>query len=382
MKITRRGFVKSAGFGTAASLIGGTSIITSPVFAQSRAAHMAGVYDGGEIHLNQNESGRGPGPKTLEAIKKYTNMRVGRGYAPDFVPELQEALASRYNVNRNNVLLASGSTWLLQGAVRAYCNADKPLVTAGPTFSTSEGTARQIGAPIKQIPLDKHAKLDLDGMVAVSQGAGLVYFCNPNNPSGTVHGPQAIEKAVRAILAASPDTHIHLDEAYIDYADPAKMQTALPLVKEFKNVFITRSFSKAHALAGMRIGYALGDADTLREINSAWGMGDVSMLAAVAALTAFEDVAHLEWEREENARVRNFTVSALADLGFETPESHTNHIFPNMKQPASAVRAACTPHKIIVGRDFPPMEHTHCRISLGSMEEMEAAVAVFRKVFA
>lgn len=106
------------------------------------------------------------------------------------------------------------------------------------------------------------------------------------------------------------------------------------------------------------------------------------MLAAVAALTAFEDFAHLEWEREENARVRNFTVSALADLGFDTPDSHTNHIFPNMKQPASAVREACTPHKIIVGRDFPPMQHTHCRISLGSMEEMEAAVAVFRKVFA
>lgn len=380
MKINRRGFIKSAGFGTAAGIIGGSSLITSPVFAQSRADHHAGLFDRGEIHLNQNESGRGPGPKTLEAIKKYTNMRVGRGYSPDFVPELRDAIASRFNVSTDNVLLASGSTWLLQGSVRAYCNADKPLVTAGPTFSTSEGTARTIGAPIKQLPLDKDAKLDLDAMVAVSQGAGLVYFCNPNNPSGTVHSPQAIEKAVRAILAASPDTHIHLDEAYIDYADPAKMQTGLPLVKEFKNVFITRSFSKAHALAGMRIGYALAHEDTLSEIRNAWGMGDVSMLGAVAALTAFEDIEHLEWEREENNRVRNFTVSALADLGFDTPESHTNHIFPNMKQPASVVRDACRPHNIIVGRDFPPLQHTHCRISLGSMEEMEAAVAVFRKV--
>lgn len=380
MKITRRGFVKSAGFGTAAGLIGGSTIISSPVFAQARSDHHAGVFDRGEIHLNQNESGRGPGPKTLEAIRKYTNYRVGRGYAPDFVPELQDAIASRFDVPRNHVLLASGSTWLLQASVRAYCNADKPLVTAGPTFSTSEGTARQIGAPIKQLPLDKDAKLDLDAMVAVSKGAGLVYFCNPNNPSGTVHSPQAIEKAVRAVLAESPDTHIHLDEAYIDYADPAKMQTGHPLTKEFKNVFITRSFSKAHALAGMRIGYALAQPETLQEIRGAWGMGDVAMLSAVAALTAFEDVEHLEWEREENTRVRNFVVGALADLGYDTPESHTNHIFPNLKQPAANVRNLCSPHKVIVGRDFPPLQHTHCRISLGSMEEMQVAVDVFRKV--
>lgn len=382
MKITRRGFVKSAGFGTAAGLIGGTSLITTPAFSQTRADHMSGIFDRGEIHLNQNESGRGPGPKTLEAIKKHANMRLGRGYAPDFVPELQDALASRYELPRNNVLLASGSTWLLQASVRAYCNADKPLVTAGPTFSTSEGTARTIGAPIKQIPLDDHGKLDLDGMVAVARGAGLVYFCNPNNPSGTVHSPEAIAKAVNTILRESPDTHIHLDEAYIDYADPAKMQTGLPLVKANKNVFITRSFSKAHALAGMRIGYALAHEDTLQEIRGAWGMGDVSMLGAVAALTAFEDIEHLEWEREENTRVRNFVVGALADLGYDTPESHTNHIFPNLRRPASEVRNLCTPHKLIVGRDFPPLQHTHCRISLGSMEEMEVAVNVFREVLA
>lgn len=382
MKITRRGFVKSAGFGTAAGLIGGTSLISTPAFTQTRADHMKGVYDGGEIHLNQNESGRGPGPKTLEAIKRYTNMRVGRGYAPDFVPELQNAIAERFSVGRDNVLLASGSTWLLQASVRAYCNADKPLVTAGPTFSTSEGTARTIGAPIKQIPLDAHAKLDLNGMVKVSKGAGLVYLCNPNNPSGTVHSPQAIESAVRAILAESPDTMIHLDEAYIDYADPAKMQTGMPLVNEFRNVFITRSFSKAHALAGLRIGYALGDEEVLREIRNAWGMGDVSMLSAVAALTAFQDIEHLEWEREENTRVRNFVVGALADLGYDTPESHTNHIFPNLRRPASEVRDLCRPHKVIVGRDFPPLQHSHCRISLGSMEEMQVAVDVFRKVLA
>ncbi|MCY4264627.1 MAG: aminotransferase class I/II-fold pyridoxal phosphate-dependent enzyme [Gammaproteobacteria bacterium] len=380
MRLTRRGFVKSAGFGTAAGLLGGSTLISSSVLAQARSDHHAGLFDLGEIHLNQNESGRGPGPKTLEAIRKYTNYRVGRGYAPDFVPELQNSIAARFDVPRNYVLLASGSTWLLQASTRAWCSADRPLVTAGPTFATSEATARQIGATVKQIPLDQEAKLDLDAMVAQSKGAGLVYFCNPNNPTGTVHSPQAIEKAVRAVLAASPETHVHLDEAYIDYADPAKMQTGHPLTREFENVFVTRSFSKAHALAGMRIGYALAQPQTLSEIRNAWGMGDVAMLSAVAALTAFEDVEHLEWEREENTRVRDFVVGALADLGYDTPESHTNHIFPNFRQPASNLRSLCQQHKVLVGRDFPPLHNTHCRISLGSMEEMQVAVDVFRKV--
>ncbi len=158
------------------------------------------------------------------------------------------------------------------------------------------------------------------------------------------------------------------------------MSTAVPLVKEFKNVFITRSFSKAHGLAGMRIGYALGHPDTIAAIRSGWGMGDVSMLGALAALVAFQDREHIQWEREENARVRDFTVSAFNDMGYEVPRSHTNHLFVNLGFPAARFRNACLEEKVMVGRDFPPMENTHCRISLGSMEEMQQAVRVFRKV--
>jgi histidinol-phosphate aminotransferase len=217
-------------------------------------------------------------------------------------------------------------------------------------------------------------------MTAVSKGAGLVYICNPNNPSGTVHGPDVIDRTVRAILKESPNTYVHLDEAYIDYGDSSKIQTGLALTQEFKNVFITRSFSKAHALAGMRIGYAMGHPDTMSAISRAWGMGDVSMLGAIAALTSFEDQEHIEWEREENNRVKAFTVGALNDLGYDVPESHTNHIFVNLRAPARGFREACMNQKVAVGRDFPPWENSHCRISLGSMEEMEVAVRVFRDV--
>jgi histidinol-phosphate aminotransferase len=224
--------------------------------------------------------------------------------------------------------------------------------------------------------------IDLNTLAEAGRGAGLVYFCNPNNPTGTVHGPDAVEQFVRRVMRESPDTLIHIDEAYINYTRPGAMKTALPLAMEFENVFITRSFSKAHGLAGMRIGYALGQESTLTAIRQAWGMGDVNMLAAVAALTALEDKAHIEWEAEENARVRDFTIAAFRDMGYQVPDSHTNHIFVNLGMPARQFREACLQEKVLVGRDFPPLQNTHCRISLGSMEEMQKAVEVFRKVLA
>lgn len=380
MKFTRRGFIQNVGLGTAAGVISSTSLLSPIINAQTREAALAGVFDGGIMQLNQNESARGPGPKTMQAIHSAISKRIGRGYAPDYMRELQASIIDHFDVGADNILMSTGSTPILQGTVRAFCSADKPLVTAAPSFTTSEQMARQMGAAIKVVPLDSHLNIDLDAMVAASPGAGMVYLCNPNNPTGTVHGPAAMEAAIREIVRLSPTTKILVDEAYIDYVDASVMKTALPLAKEFSNVIIARTFSKAHGMAGLRVGYGLADAATLEEIDNAWGMGDINMIGAIAALTAFEDTDHIAWERQENAEIRAFTVAALNDMGFDVPESHTNHIFPNLKRPASVVRAACRENRISVGRDFPPLQDTHCRISLGSREEMEKAVAVFRKV--
>jgi histidinol-phosphate aminotransferase len=382
MTFTRRGFLGTVGLGTAAGVLSGPSLAGRRAGAQTSTAAHSGVYDNGIMQLNQNESARGPGARTIEAIRSHVTRRLGRGYPPDHVSELSEALANYYSVAGESVQLATGSTPLLQGAVRAFCSAGKALVTAGPTYSTSEGTARQVGAPIKAVRVDDAGYLDLAGMAEAARGAGLIYVCNPNNPTGTVHGPQAVERFVRRVMQESPGTVIHIDEAYINYADPTLIQTAVPLTREFANVFVTRSFSKAHGLAGLRIGYAVGQAQTLASISNAWGMGDVNMLAAIAALTAMNDAEHLEWERSENARIRTFVLGAFRDMGFHAPDSQTNHVFVNLRRPAAEFREACLRHKILVGRDFPPMQNTHSRISLGTREEMEIAVDVFRRVLA
>jgi len=251
-----------------------------------------------------------------------------------------------------------------------------------PTYSTSLQEANRLNLPAVELSLDKGLGVDLESLARNAEGAGLLYVCNPNNPSGTVHGPDAIEKFVRRVMRENPEVRVHIDEAYINYTRPGAMETALPLAMEFENVFITRSFSKAHGLAGMRIGYALGQEQTLNKIDQAWGMGDVNMLAAVAALTALEDKEHIAWEAQENAEIRDEVIGFFRKRGYEVPDSNTNHIFVNLGMPASKFRSACLEHNILVGRDFPPLEQTHCRISLGSREQMKEAIEVFKKALA
>lgn len=382
MKMTRRGFVGTIGLGSAAGLLSSAGLTSKHANAASSYEDEV-VYDGGIMQLNQNESARGPGPKTMEAIRSHVTKRVGRGYAPDHVNELQDTLADGYGVTRDNVILATGSGPLLRGAARAFCSDGKPLATTGPTYATAEQTARQMGVEVRSVPVDSSTMgINLDGMAEAAVGAGLVYFCNPNNPTGTVHSPEAVESFIRRVQRESPNTKMLIDEAYINYAADDVMQTALPLAMEFENVFITRSFSKAHGMAGLRVGYALGQEQTLDAVSGAWGMGDVNMLSAIAAITAFKDKEHIDWERQENAEIRAFVVAAFNDMGFEVANSHTNHIFVNLGRPAKEFRDACLQHKILVGRDFPPFEKTHCRISMGSREEMQKAVAVFREVLA
>ena len=179
---------------------------------------------------------------------------------------------------------------------------------------------------------------------------------------------------MRLIKQRSPETGILIDEAYFDYATLAGAGTTAKLALELPGVFMARTFSKAYGMAGMRMGYAIGQPETLDKLNSAWGLGSISELQAVAGITALKDTAYMAWEKAENKRVRDWTQAQFKAMGFDSPDSQTNFIFVNIKRPAVEFRDACRAQGIAVGRDFPPMEKTYARISLGRMEDMERAM--------
>jgi histidinol-phosphate aminotransferase len=380
MSLSRRHFFRNMGLGSAGLLSTPFIIGRGHEAMAFEAGALQPPDDGGFIRISSNENARGPGKKTMDALRNTLTPRVGRGYPPDYTGDLVATIAELYGVSREHVIVGTGSGPILEGATRAFCSAQKHLVTAAPTYGTADQTARRINAPVKMITVNKSMGLDTDAMAEAAKGAGMIFFCNPNNPTGTVHNAAAVEKFVRRVKQSSPETRILIDEAYIDYTHDDAVKTAVPLAKELPGVFVTRSFSKAHGMAGLRLGYAIGQPETLKAISGTWNLGSVNTLTAAAGIASLRDAKHIEEERAENARVRDFTLQAFKSMGFEAADNHTNCIFVDLKRPAKEFRDGCAALKVSVGRDFPPFEKTHSRITLGSMEEMQKAVQVFKRV--
>jgi histidinol-phosphate aminotransferase len=144
------------------------------------------------------------------------------------------------------------------------------------------------------------------------------------------------------------------------------------------NVIVARTFSKAYGMAGMRIGYALGMAETMKPLTALKIPYNVSVFGVAAAMTSLGDPQHIAAERARNTEVRAFTVKALLDMGVKCADSQANFVFADIGMPAKVFRDACAREGVMVGRDFPPFEKTHCRISIGTMAEMQRAADVFR----
>lgn len=333
------------------------------------------------IRLNSNECPLGPGASALQAIERafaYSG-RYPMNARPA-IADLRARLAKLNGLKPENVSLGAGSGEILDNAVRAFTSAGHGLVAALPTFEAPARVARRTGAPVHEIPVDAAGRLDLDKMVQASGGTGLVFICNPNNPTGTVHGATAIADAVTRIRKASPDTVILIDEAYHEYVMDPSYATAIPLAAENPNVIVSRTFSKAHGMAGLRLGYAVGQAEAIGRLAPYAMPYNANALVVGAAVASLEDTAHIARERARNAEALKYTTDFFRSAGFKTTDAQTNFIWVEIGRPAREFAEACEKHDILVGREFPPLEKTHSRISIGTMDEMRQAVGVFRTV--
>ena len=379
--LTRRRFVHTVGLG-AAAYIGARgrenaiwSALETPLEAVER----------GVICLSSNENPLGPGPAVLDAIKAAfgpSGATPGRysGSAGDLI----DALAKRLGVKPDNIVLGCGSTQILRSATHLFTAPDKALVGTIPTYEECAGYAEMMGHPVRPVALDANFKIDLETFAAAAKGAGLVFYCNPNNPTATYVGARATREFFARVNRESPDTTILVDEAYYDYVTDPDHDTHIPIAVQNPRVIVARTFSKAYGMAGLRIGYAVGHADTIKKMaewDAGSGTSSLNVLAMRAAIAATErDVSFVDAERKRNKDVRDFTMKWFADRGMTPTDSQANFMFVNIGRPVKEFREACLKQNVKVARDFPPFEKTHCRISFGTMDEMKKAVAAFDKI--
>ena len=216
-------------------------------------------------------------------------------------------------------------------------------------------------------------------MGAAARGSGLVYLCNPNNPTATVHTQADVKAFLDQVNRLSPDTTVIVDEAYFEYVDAVGYGTMIPMAVQNPRVIVMRTFSKVFGMAGLRIGYAVGRPETLAKVKS-WTLGsNVSQLTLVAAHVALEDSAHISGEVARNREVKAFTRKFFADAGFAMTSADANFMMVDIKQDAVAFKKAALKKGIAVGRAFPPLTN-QARISFGTMPEMKKAVAVFKEM--
>jgi len=381
MSVSRRTFLTSLG-------AGGAGVIALPLISArgrealyafqsstGRRADRAASKAPGIVRIDSNENPNGPGARVFEAMKGA--FGEANRYPFQYEEDLRDAIAKSHGIRAENVLLSAGSGELLRVTVQALTSRERAVVVASPTFETSANYAKFLGNAVRSVPVDKQLRLDLGAMADASKGAGLVYFCNPNNPTATVHGKAAVADFIAAVNKSSPATTILVDEAYHEYVDDPSYATAIPLAMQNPTVIVTRTMSKVFGMAGMRCGYAIGRPEALAKL-SPWILDSgVNQLALAGAALAITDKAHIAEEQKKNREAKAFTSKFFEGIGYQVGASDANFLMLDIKKDVAQFKAKALARGVAVGRQFPPL-NTHLRISIGTMAEMQKATEALK----
>jgi histidinol-phosphate aminotransferase len=274
----------------------------------------------GALKLASNENPLGPSPRALEAI---ASALPGLHRYPDRESAaLKAALSERYGLAPDHFLVGSGSDDVIYLLASAYLERGRLVVLANPPYSIQRIAAQLCGATLGLIPMRDHVH-DLDAMAKVARPGGWVAVTNPHNPTGTAVEPDALRRFVDSV---PEDCLILLDEAYHDFVEDGLRFTGASLVPQHPNLVVLRTFSKAHGLAGLRVGYAIANPALLEPVERVRPPFNVGVLGQAAARAALADREHLERTVSSNATARRLFLEACARLGLEAIPSQTNFV--------------------------------------------------------
>ena len=368
----RRRFLRTGlALGAAGS---GLATLPSCVRRPAPAAAAVGPRRGtnGPIRLNSNENPLGLSPAARQAVLQ--DLGEANRYPRQARADLTQAIAALHGVGADHVQLGAGSGEILQMTVQAT-PPDAVVVTAHPTFEEVGGYARVAGRRLVTVPLRADWAHDVARMrAAAGTGPALVFICNPNNPTGTLTPCSEVEAW---IAEADPRVTFLVDEAYVEFPEDAAYRSAVPLIARHPNLVVSRTFSKIHAMAGLRLGYALAQPATIARLRLLACGNNANGLALAAARASLGDTAHQERTLAANRAARRLLTDTLDALGLEHLPSHTNFVMHRIPGELAQYNARMREAGFLVGRAFPPLL-SMSRVSLGTPDEMELFAAALR----
>jgi histidinol-phosphate aminotransferase len=369
-ELKKRGFSRRS-FGRFAALISAGA--TLPFYNEPALAQLSMVKDipADAVKINANENPMGPCPEAAEAI--HAIVRNGGRYTYEETFNLRNLLADQEGLKPDYVAPYAGSSAPLHQAVLALCSKDKPFVVADPGYEAGERAARFIGASAIRVPLQKGTYAhDVKAMAAAHATPGLIYVCNPNNPTGSTTPRSDIEWLVNNKPAGSV---VMIDEAYIHLSNEP---FSSDLVAKDNDVIILRTFSKLYGMAGLRAGAAMARPDLLEKIQqySAGALPVTGMVGASASLK----VKTLVPERRKTIKdIREDTLAFIDKKGYKYVPTVSNKFMVDVRMPGMEFARKMQENKVFVGRVWPSWP-THVRVSVGTRDEMAKFKSAFAKV--
>lgn len=372
MSISRRKWLKGIGMTGAATLIGPGLLGNDLSESEIRSYHPRPMED--LIRLSSNENPYGPSERVRKAMTEAFD--IGCRYPGSYSLKLHEMIAEKEGVTIDHICITGGSTEGLKAVGLTYGKDGGEIIAAKPTFLAMMTYAKQWGGTVNWVPVDDQMMHDTDEMEKrISSKTKLLFLCNPNNPTSTLLPADVLRDFCET---ASQKTMVFSDEAYYDFIDDPNYPSMVELVKQDKNVIVSKTFSKVYGLAGLRIGYMVAKPEIAKKMRTNL-MAFTNMIAIAAAEEALKDQDFYEFSLKKTQEGKQMISETLDQLGLEYVPSQTNFLFFRSGVPIADLQAKMKAQGVLIGRPFPPFDQW-CRISTGTIEEVQRFNQALTKV--
>jgi len=330
------------------------------------------------VWLDSNENPAGPPASAIKAMADAA--AASARYHFDEFPAFTNAIAQSENVKPEQVLFGVGSTEVIDAALCAFTSASTPLITATSTYDIVIDLAHSLGKKVVQVRLTDTWAYDVRKLAeeATKAGGGLIYICNPNNPTSSITPSKDIDW-----LAANlpPNALLLIDEAYLHFAQTTELESAMKHVRDGRNVIVTRTFSKIYGMAGARAGFGCAPPDVIKALNPFMDkvIPVMALRGAMAALAERDTL--VPKRRADMARIRGEFCGWLRGKNIHYIEPHANFVMVDVKRDVKAFGKEMLSRGVAVGRPFPPLSGM-LRVTIGTDEEMKRFCEVFWGIYA